>query len=93
MSPLGPVTVYADQDAVIGIGWHPATCGVLTPLLQEAVEELEAYFDGSLSRFTTPHRLIGTPYQQRAWQSIAAIPYGAVVSYAELARELDSGPG
>lgn len=92
LSPLGPLSVYADDHAVISVGWHPATCGILTPLVRAAIEELEAYFDGTLRTFASPVRLMGTPYQRRAWQAIAAIPYGAVASYADLARQLDSGP-
>jgi len=92
LSPLGALTVYADDQAVVGVGWHPATCGLLTPLVRTAIEELEAYFDGDLRTFTTPIRLDGTAYQNRAWRAIAAIPYGAAVSYADLARDLDSGP-
>lgn len=34
----------------------------------------------------------GTPFQQRVWQTIRAIPRGRTCNYSELARELGSAP-
>jgi len=48
--------------------------------------ELDAYFKGRLRRFTVPVGLHGTPFQQRVWRAVRAIPYGSVVTYAALAR-------
>ncbi len=31
---------------------------------------------------------VGTPFRQDVWQQLKDIPYGSVVSYAELARRL-----
>jgi AraC family transcriptional regulator of adaptative response/methylated-DNA-[protein]-cysteine methyltransferase len=51
-------------------------------------EELEAYFAGELQEFQTPLILQGTPFQQRAWEALGAIPYGETRSYGDQARTL-----
>jgi methylated-DNA-[protein]-cysteine S-methyltransferase len=50
--------------------------------------ELDAYFSGQLTAFTTPIKLEGTPFQQRVWAALRTIPYGETWSYARLATTL-----
>lgn len=53
---------------------------------------LQCYFKGE---WVHPGLLVkpsGTPFQQRVWQALMAIPPGEVVTYGELARQLDSSP-
>jgi AraC family transcriptional regulator, regulatory protein of adaptative response / methylated-DNA-[protein]-cysteine methyltransferase len=47
--------------------------------------ELSAYFAGTLRRFTVPLVTPGTPFQQRVWDELRRIPYGATWSYHRLA--------
>jgi methylated-DNA-[protein]-cysteine S-methyltransferase len=92
MSPLGPLTVTAADGAIVALGWGEAGCGLLDPLVQTAVEELEAYFEGRLRAFTLPLKPAGTAFQRRVWAAIAVIPCGETRSYGALAAELGSGP-
>ena len=46
---------------------------------------LDAYFAGALRSFDVPHTERGTPFQRAVWAAVDAIPYGATVSYGELA--------
>lgn len=59
-----------------------------TTLLQEAVRQLSAYFDGTLTRFRLPLKTHGTAFQERCWAALQEIPYGATVSYGEQARRI-----
>ena len=68
------------------------TSGQPLPVLAEAFAHLERYFDGQPLPDDLPLRPAGTPYQQGVWRAIAAIPFAATRSYADLARELSSGP-
>jgi methylated-DNA-[protein]-cysteine S-methyltransferase len=65
-------------------------CG--SPLLDEAAEQLHAYFAGELIEFDLPLDLGGTDFQRRCWLALATIPYGRTVSYGEQARRLGLGP-
>lgn len=58
------------------------------PLLTEAAEQIEQYFQGSRTEFTLPLRLDGTSFQESVWSMLQDIPYGQTRSYGELAEEL-----
>jgi methylated-DNA-[protein]-cysteine S-methyltransferase len=59
-------------------------------LLRPAREQLRAYFAGELLDFDLPLAAAGTEFQQRVWQALGAIPYGATASYAAIARAIGS---
>lgn len=54
--------------------------------------ELEAYYANPNHVFDLPLHPAGTPFRQRVWQAIAAIPPGRTRGYGDLARELGSSP-
>ena len=59
-----------------------------TPLLTEAVRQLTAYFDGTLTVFDLPLKPRGTAFQERCWAALRDIPYGTTVTYGEQARRV-----
>lgn len=59
-----------------------------TALAREAIRQLDEYFAGTRRRFDLPLLLTGTPFQNRVWQTLQAIPYGETRSYAELAQAI-----
>jgi AraC family transcriptional regulator of adaptative response/methylated-DNA-[protein]-cysteine methyltransferase len=54
--------------------------------------ELEAYFGGHGKTFTLPLLTPGTPFEQKVWTALRAIPYGETVAYEELARMIGESP-
>jgi methylated-DNA-[protein]-cysteine S-methyltransferase len=55
----------------------------------EAIGQLEAYFEGERREFDLPLAPEGTPFQREVWEMLRKIPYGETVSYGELARRLE----
>lgn len=56
-------------------------------LLAQAQRELDEYGAGQRTRFTLPLDFAwGTPFQQAVWRALYEVPYGEVISYAELAQ-------
>ena len=53
--------------------------------LQLIEQELQAYFKGTLTVFTTPLFFLGTLFQQRVWQELQQIPFGETRSYTAMA--------
>ncbi|MCG3087665.1 methylated-DNA--[protein]-cysteine S-methyltransferase [Sporosarcina cyprini] len=49
-------------------------------------QELAAYMDGSLKKFSMPVDLHGTAFQQDVWNALQQIPYGSTKNYAEIAE-------
>jgi O-6-methylguanine DNA methyltransferase len=48
-------------------------------------KELDEYFEGKREVFEIPLQLLGTPFQQKVWNILQAIPYGNTISYQEQA--------
>jgi methylated-DNA-[protein]-cysteine S-methyltransferase len=93
-SPIGPLTITAEGEALTGLHMHrqrhfpaiPVTAERDDAALAPIVEQLQAYFAGELIDFELPLHLRGTPFQQRVWAALQEIPYGETISYGELAR-------
>jgi AraC family transcriptional regulator, regulatory protein of adaptative response / methylated-DNA-[protein]-cysteine methyltransferase len=50
--------------------------------------ELAEYFAGTRRQFTLPLDIRGTPFQERVWQTLLEIPYGAKWSYRDVATRI-----
>ena len=59
-----------------------------TSVLEEAKRQLDGYFAGNRKAFTIPLDLVGTDFQQQAWNELLNIPYGATTSYKEIAQNI-----
>lgn len=58
------------------------------PVLEAAARQLDEYARGRRRSFDVPLRPTGTEFQRAVWGALAAIPYGEVRTYAEVAREV-----
>ena len=54
----------------------------------EVVSQLTEYLDGRRRRFDLTLAPEGTPFQERVWRALLDIPYGATISYAQLAARI-----
>lgn len=92
-SPVGPLTLVDDDDALAGLYLHEhkhrpaaASFGPRDDRLQPALrEQLDAYFRGELRDFDVRLSLAGTPFQQQVWSALAGVSYGTTCTYADLA--------
>jgi len=90
-SPLGPLTLIASADALIGLYFPERGPSVAAgedaghAILAQTTQELTAYFAGRLRAFTVPLAPAGTPFQLAAWQALRDIPYAETRSYGEQA--------
>ena len=58
------------------------------PVLEAAAIQLDEYARGKRHDFDVPLRPTGTAFQRAVWDALAAIPFGEVRTYAEVAREV-----
>ena len=90
-SPIGPLTIFVENDAIIVIESGRVPDGHDDdPLLAEARLQIDAYFDGKLEKFDLPLAPDGTPRQKEIWQTMNRIPYGTTMTYGELAELVGS---
>lgn len=59
----------------------------------DIAQQLHHYLEGIPVTFETPLDLVGTPFQKRVWEAIAAIPFGQTRTYGDLAHQVGSPKG
>lgn len=92
-APCCPLLLKFDEKQQLqSIHWQMQSNYNLPQLTGSWAEKLDAYFAGELQDFNHPPSSTGTPFQQSVWQAIAAIPYGQVASYGDIARIIGSSP-
>jgi len=67
--------------------------GEPTTLLARVGAELAEYFAAKRKDFDLPLVTPGSPFQQRVWFHLRRIAYGSTISYAELAKRVESPGG
>ncbi len=58
------------------------------PLLEKTRDQVEEFLTGRRREFDLELDLTGTGFQKRVWQALLEIPYGRVVTYGALARQV-----
>lgn len=66
----------------------PAMVDRETPVIAEAARQVEEYISGKRKTFDVPCVLEGTEFQQDVWRAIYNIPYGEVLSYQMVAKNI-----
>ncbi len=95
-SPIGRLLLVSDEQGLRQIGF-PA--GKNTPMPEENWHEkdaafneehaqLNAYFDGKLTRFNLKLAPRGTEFQQSVWTALQNVGYGTTCSYRDIAKSL-----
>jgi len=63
------------------------------PHVDHVARELTDYFAARLTTFTVPIVAPGTPFQEKVWHQLLAIPYGQTRSYEEIAHAAGTPQG
>jgi methylated-DNA-[protein]-cysteine S-methyltransferase len=96
-SPIGPLLIAGDDEALNAIsfpkggkpaqpqpGWISSHRGIVG----EAMRQMREYFASQRREFDLPLAPQGTVFQKAVWRALQEIPYGATISYGELARRV-----
>src|SRR5699024_2961288 len=62
----------------------------LPSVLRDGKKQLDAYFNGELREFNLLLNPQGTDFQQKVWKVLQEIPYGELLSHAEVAKKIDN---
>ncbi len=91
--PFGPLGISLRGGRLSGVDYLEAPsqpfrgeAGVL-PVL----EAIERYLQDPAAAFDLELELEGTPFQQRVWRELRAIPAGKTLTYGQLAERVGSG--
>ena len=102
-SPLGILYLAADEEALKGVWFEGQKyfantlpvghCAQTTPILAEAKRWLDIYFAGKEPDFLPPLHPVGSSFQQSVWKILLTIPYGQIITYGDIARQLAAQQG
>ena len=99
-TPVGELRLIAGERGLRAILWGAEDAARIASIdeadvvdgpnavLDQAVSQLEEYFDGTRREFDLPLDPQGTPFQQSVWMVLRTIPYGRTISYGQQAGQL-----
>lgn len=103
-SPLGPITLASDGEALTGLWfdgqkYFGSTLGPSPTEVKElriftdADRWLDLYFSGKVPEFLPCLRLSGTAFQKAVWEILLTIPYGQTTTYGAIAKKITAQNG
>ncbi|TPD72031.1 methylated-DNA--[protein]-cysteine S-methyltransferase [Flavobacterium microcysteis] len=90
-TPLGIAEINGDENGISSILAFDEGKTVSTTIpseLQDAVNQLQDYFDGKRKDFTFKMNPSGTEFQKKVWKGLLEIPFGKTLSYQEFSIRL-----
>ncbi len=94
-APFGAIGIRTAMNQVQELVYLPASFqeqAAQEPFSALVVQQIETYFINPNVHFNLPLVNIGTPFQNRVWQAISAIPCGEVRTYGQIAKQIQSAP-
>lgn len=90
-TPLGVAKLEGDAlglSSITVLDTDEKTTEIIPELLEDAVYQLQEYFEGKRKSFSLTLNPEGTNFQKKVWTALQEIPYGKTVSYLELSKTL-----
>lgn len=89
-TPLGIAKITGDEIGISSISVldEGVISAVIPSVLQEAVVQLNEYFEGKRNDFSFKMSPKGTEFQQKVWSALLEIPYGKTRTYLEQSKIL-----
>jgi methylated-DNA-[protein]-cysteine S-methyltransferase len=87
-SPLGPIEISGMPDSILTVDFVEKLLpgdADLPFCLKTCIKQIDEYFNGKRKEFLLKLDPQGTIFQRKVWQQLEKIPFGAVVSYREIA--------
>ncbi len=97
-SPIGGITIASDGSSLTGL-WldgqkyfaaslSPEHEEKALPIFKQTEEWLNCYFNGENPDFMPDIHLEGTPFRLSVWEILRKIPYGEIITYKDIAKEI-----
>ncbi len=104
-SPVGLMTLACDGDRLVGLWlegqkYHGGTVpGEMAensdmPVFRDAIKWLDSYFTGEKPAVSElPLAPVGGAFRRGVWDILRGIPYGEVITYGEIAKQMAAKMG
>ncbi|RIV72885.1 methylated-DNA--[protein]-cysteine S-methyltransferase [Flagellimonas aequoris] len=89
-TPIGIAEFKGDENGLASITVldDKKPIGTIPAALEEAVRQLQEYFEGNRTEFTFKLNPSGTDFQKKVWDALLEIPFGKTISYLDLSKRL-----
>ena len=90
-TPLGRSLIKGNANGISSISVVDENLPLSSSIpheLEECVNQLSQYFEGTLKEFNIKLNPEGTEFQKRVWKELLKIPYGKTLSYLALSKRL-----
>lgn len=89
-TPLGIAKIIGDENGIskISIVDEGEISKTIPFVLQEAVLQIQDYFEEKRTEFDFKMNPKGSEFQQKVWQALLEIPFGKTCSYMDLSKKL-----
>jgi methylated-DNA-[protein]-cysteine S-methyltransferase len=91
-TPFGDITLFEDDGQIICLEWGQGAEPESSPILENARQQLIAFFSGQRTQFDLPLAPFGSDFDQKVWAALQDIPYGETRTYKQLAEQLGTSP-
>ena len=95
-SPLGEITLSADEQGLIGVWfvgqkyYGSTLIGDTRQTTNQHIENaklwLKEYFNQKIPQTKIELHLIGTPFQMEVWNILTKIPFGDTITYGDISK-------
>ena len=99
-SPIGPLTVVAEDGALVRLAMSPPGRFVDAEIGErrdegfgDVVAQLGEYFAGERTAFDLPLHPVGSDFELAVWEQLTLIPYGETRSYGYVAKAVGEPGG
>jgi len=99
-SPVGKLTIAGDENNIVGL-WIDKQRYYMdilekeearekeTPVIRLAEKWLDKYFNNGKPEIDeVPIKFVGSDFRKQVWEILARIPYGEVVTYGDVAKQV-----
>ncbi len=96
-SPIGKIRIIEEGGYITRLRWghelvqsdeYDEEDQGKSDVLDQAVEQLKAYFAGELTEFDLPIAPKGNRFQSDVWRIMQSIPLGETLTYGDVAKKL-----
>lgn len=92
-TPIGTALILGTEDGISSISIldnKVENTQNIPACLQSCINQLEAYFDGTLKEFDLKLDTVGTEFQQKVWKQLQNIPFGKTITYLDQAKQFNN---
>ncbi|MDO9276331.1 MAG: methylated-DNA--[protein]-cysteine S-methyltransferase [Lutibacter sp.] len=90
-TPIGTAKIVGDENGISSvtvIDDKVETSKEIPEILQDCVQQLDEYFNGTRTTFNLKLNPQGTDFQKLVWKELLNVPFGKTRTYLEQAKQL-----